>query len=111
MGLFGLYECFVQKQQTLEQTQKKRKEKKNKLLFSKTKAKKQKISERENDNERYVEHAFLSVRGKGRGIILGFLLSSLGNGVKQQQRHLLVCIILKSIMLRNGRIELNANIP
>ena len=90
---------------------KKEKRKKNKLLFSKTKAKKQKISERENDNERYVEHAFLSVRGKGRGIILGFLLSSLGNGVKQQQRHLLVCIILKSIMLRNGRIELNANIP
>lgn len=56
---------FVQKQQTLEQTHKRRKKKE--LLPSKTKAKKQKISERENNNERHMEHAFLSVGGEEKG--------------------------------------------
>ena len=69
MGLFNLYGCFVQKQQTLEQTQKRKKWTsflKDKSKKQKKTKKKQKISKRENDNERYTEHALLSVRGEER---------------------------------------------
>ena len=64
MGLFNLYGCFVQKQQTLEQTQKRKKW----TSFLKDKSKKQKKTKDIQKRERQWKiHGACFIVGKGGG--------------------------------------------
>lgn len=63
MGLFNLYGCFVQKQQTLEQTQKRKKW----TSFLKDKSKKQKKKDIQKRERQWKIHGACFIVGKGGG--------------------------------------------